>query len=474
MILSGIGRTALRAGAFAVLFAAGCRSYEGPFVHKSEDDLDAMEVVDEQVGQAFGRGAYEEADATLGTLLAEPTVSLPQYELERVSILLMQGRSDEAHSLMLKVRKELETLFDPELEEKAVSIWHGENNKVFKGDAHERATLYALLAISFLERGAWDDAERCVKNGILADSTNTREAQYNSDYGLLFYLGAVACGKAGRAADAAAYLGQMKTALEGRGVSTGAGSSASELLVPMPLPDAFVIAWMGNAPQYVRGGEYGEIRHPVRGTGMSYAFLTFETDGSAAPELVAPSRLADINWQALTRGGREMDTVLAQKASVKSGMRTSRNVFLVAGYSCIGTVSSNPIAEAFLLGSGGTCLAIGGLFHLAGSAMNARSDVRCWHCLPGEMVVMPLRMTGATAEVTVRGYNHLLDNVAIATSTLRRNGDGMAVRHLHIWPSKRAASTLSAWDSAAMNSAASAAKSSDMAYEIKFVKEDRQ
>ena len=74
----------------------------------------------------------------------------------------------------------------------------------------------------------------------------------------------------------------------------------------------------------------------------------------------------------------------------------------------------------------------------------------------------------------MRGYNHLLDNVAIATSTLRRNGDGMAVRHLHIWPSKRAASTLSAWDSAAMNSAASAAKSSDMAYEIKFVKEDRQ
>lgn len=449
----------------ATAFMAGCRSYDSPFVHKSEDELDAMEAVDESVGFKFMAGDYESAAATLQTLMNEPTVSLPQYELERISILLMQGKSDEAHSLMLKVREELEILQDPDAEDRAVSLWHGENNKVFKGDAHERATLYALLAMSFMERGAWDDAERCVKNGLLADSANTRDMQYNSDYGLLFYLGAVACGKSGRTSEAAAYLSHLKSALEGRSVRTDHGSVSSELLLSASLPDAFVVAWIGNAPQYVRSGEYGEIRLPVRG-GVPYAFMTAEADG--ATETAAPSRLADINWQALTRGGREMDSVLEQKTAVKSGMRTSRNIFLVAGYSCIGTVSSNPIAEAILLGAGGTCLAIGGMCHLAGSAMNACSDVRSWHCLPGEIVVIPVSLNKQSADVAVRGYSRWCDNLAVASARIERSTSGISVRHLHLLPSDEVIAALAAWDKVVVDSAAAVVSAGDMSHEIKI------
>ena len=456
----------------ALMLAAGCHSYEGRFVHKSEDELDAMEIADEQVGHEFRRGAYGSAEASLKTLMSEPTVSLPQYELERVSILLMQGKSDEAHAQMMKVREELETLFDPGLEQKAVSIWHGENNKVFKGDSHERATLYALLAMSFMERGKWNDAERCAKNGLLADSANTREERYNSDYALLHYLGAVACRKAGRTAEAESYFSQMVDAIKRRGVNTGPGSSVAELLVSAPLPDAFVVAWVGAPPQYVRGGEYGEIRHAVRGAGMPYAFMTVEVGGAA--ESIAPMRLGDVNWQALTRGGREMDAVLEHKAAVKTGMRVSRNIFLVTGYSLVGTVSSNPIAEAFLLASGGSCLAIGGLFHLAGSAMNARCDIRSWHCLPGEIVIMPVWMSGAEADVVVRGYDADMDNVAVARSLLQKKSNGMPVRHLHVLWNANAVSALSSWNRAVKSSTKSAAEASDMSYVIKYVEENQQ
>ena len=454
----------------AFMFAAGCHSYEGQFAHKSEEELDAMEAADEQVGNEFRKGAYGSAEASLQALMSEATVSLPQYELERVSILLMQGRSDDAHAQMMKVRDELETLFDPEMEQKAISVWHGENNKVFKGDSHERATLYALLAMSFMERGKWDDAERCVKNGLLADSANTRDEQYNSDYALLHYLGAVACRKAGRISEAESYLSQMNDAIKGRGVNTESGSSVAELLMSASLPDAFVVAWVGTPPQYVRGGEYGEVRHPVRGAGMHYAFMTVEVDGTA--ESIAPMRLGDVNWQALTRGGREMDAVLAHKASVKTGMRVSRNIFLVAGFSCVGTVSSNPIVEAVLLGTGGTCLAIGGMFHLAGSAMNPKSDVRSWHCLPGEFVVVPVRINGDEASVVVRGYNSAWDNVSVSGFPMKKKAEGMPVRHLHLLPNGNAIKALSEWYKAATESAAAAEKSSDMSHEIKFVNKE--
>ena len=257
----------------------------------------------------------------------------------------------------------------------------------------------------------------------------------------------------------------MTAALAGRDVRTDAESCISRLLAGGPVPDAFVVAWIGAPPQFIRGGEYGEVRHPVRG-GVPFAFLTFEADG--AGQVPAPQRLGDVNWQALTRGGREMDGVLAQKAAVKSGMRASRNVFLVAGYSCITTVSSNPIAEVILLGSGGTCLALGGVCHLVGQAVNSRADVRYWRNLPGELVVMPLVMKGERAVVTVRGYNAVWDNTALGSVALTRRPGGIAVRHMSLLPSRAAYEAMSAQSQVIDASKKAAEASTDMSHEIKM------
>lgn len=451
--------TSLALGAFV-----GCQSYTSPFVHKSEEELEAMEVTSEQAHLAFVNGNYEAADATLQPLASEPTVSQPLYELERVSVLLMQGKRDEAHALMQKVRNDFEMLFDPQSEEKAASIWHGENNKVFKGDVHERATLYAFLAMSFMELGEWEDAERCVKNGLLTDSANVQNEQYNSDYALLHYLGAVACRKAGRTADADAYVAQMTAVMSGRGVRTDAGSSIAGVLDGALDPDALVIAWIGDPPQYVRGGAYEEVRHPVRGS-VPFTFLTFEVDG--AGQSVAPQRLGDVNWQALTRGGREMDGVLEQKAAVKSGFHASGNIFLVIGFNCITSFSNNLAVETIFLGAGGTCLALGGVCHLVGHAVNSRADIRCWRNLPGELVVMPLVMKGEKAEVTLRGYNAAWDNMALETVSVSRRRGAVAVRHALLLPSGAARETLLAQMQAIMAFKKKAETSEGMPYEIK-------
>ena len=172
MRLSNTWRAAMAA---VVAMVCGCATYTSPFVHKTEEELDAMERLDWGAARRFASGDYDAADRTLRSLTAEPTVSRPLYELERVSVLLQKDRRKEARELMLKVARDFELLFDERSEEEAVSLWHGENEKVFKGDAHERATLYAFLALSFLETGDWDDAERSVKNGLLADSANTKE-----------------------------------------------------------------------------------------------------------------------------------------------------------------------------------------------------------------------------------------------------------------------------------------------------------
>lgn len=418
-----MGPARLRLAAAAALAAVcGCATYDSPFVHKSEEELDEMEKLDEAASAHFARGEYDAAEMTLLSLSAEPTVSRPLYELERVSVLLQKDRRKEARELMMKVGRDFELLFDERSEKEAVSLWHGENNKVFKGDAHERSTLYAFLALSFMETGEWDDAERCVKNGLLADSANTEEAKYNSDYALLQYLGYVACAKAGRSADADAYARELRGTL-------GEGSPSIDILSRSPLPNAFAVVWAGTPPSYVRGGAHSHVRHVVPGTGSPFSYLTAGAgDGT---ELQIPSGLADVNFQATTRGGRQMDTILANKAAVKTGMAASGNVLLVAGFACFAMMGSDSRADIVFGSIGGGCILLGCTFHIVGACINSRADVRSWKNLPGELLVVPMVLPPGEQTVSVRGYLRR-DNVVCVSKGVTVSPDAIATAHLSL------------------------------------------
>ena len=145
--------------------------------------------------------------------------------------------------------------------------------------------------------------------------------------------------------------------------------------------------------------------------------------------------LGDVNFQATTRGGREMDEVLADKAAVKSGFKTSGNILIVAGLACVTTVSDNWIAELAILGAGGTCLALGGTCHLVGYCVNSKADVRSWRNLPGEFVIVPVKLSAASQELTVRGYR-VWDNIATEKCTVMRSEKGIGVTHLSMLPSE--------------------------------------
>ena len=411
------------AAVLVALSACGCATYTSPFVHKTEKELEAMEATDATASAYFASGDYQRADGLLKQLLSEPTVSSPLYEMERISVLLNQGKRDEAHDLMTKVRADLDLLFDEKSEKEAVSLWHGENKKVYKGDAHERATLYAFLAMSFMERGDWDNAERCAKNGLLADSANTNEERYNSDYALLQYLGYVACARGGRAADADRYKAELNATLK---VSSPA---AAEVIGKSPLPNAFVVVWAGTPPSYVRGGPHREIRHVVPGKKCEFDFLSAQPDGG--DELLMAGGLADLNFQATTRGGREMDTVLADKAAAKTGMEASKNILLLAGYGCFAAMGNDSRADLVLGCAGGGCFLLGITFHIIGECINSDADIRCWKNLPGELIVLPMSLPEREMEVFVRGYKGW-DNILRRTAKIPVRPGCVATAHVSV------------------------------------------
>ncbi len=406
----------------------GCKSYDSPFVAKTEAELDRMEVTNGLAAEYFYKKSYQQAHSTLDPLTHELTVSSPQYMLERVSILLMQGEHDKAHALMMEARENIETLFDPESEEKAISYWHGENNKVFKGDNHERATLYALLALSFIERGEWEDAQRCVKNGLLAD-LSTEDQVYNSDYALLHYLGYFAAKKLGETSAAEDYKREFITSLKARGLPAELiNSSYARLFDDTTEPNTLMVVWTGRAPSFYRGGEYEELRMIVPGSNP-YTTMTLAIDDF--PEQTFAKSLGDINYQATTRGGREMDNILENKAAVKKGMEVSRNIFIAAAAGCFIAAArqNDPNAAITMMGVGGGCLAIGAIPWIIGTCINTTADVRYWHNLPGEFLIMPLRLPEGNHTITLRGY-HYYDNFVTESVQLPASTNALTVRHL--------------------------------------------
>lgn len=410
--------------AFAAMMC-GCTTYTSPFVHKTEEELDQMESRDEIAASRFAKGAYSQTDTILKQLTEEPTVSRPLYELERVSVLLQRGNTAEAHELMMKVRGDFEMLFDEQSEKEAASLWHGENKKVFKGDAHERATLYAFLAMSFMDYGDWDNAERSVKNGLLADSANTKDERYNSDYALLQYLGYVACRKGGRDADAENYMKELRSTL----VGANGSSPAYDLLAEAPLPNAFLVVWAGSPPSYARGGAHKEIRYAIPGARCPFSFLSAQPDGG--DEFRLAGGIADINFQATTRGGRAMDEVLSNKAAVKTGLKASKNVLILVGFSCLASMGSNAKANIVLASVGGGCILAGLTFHVIGECINSSADIRCWKNLPGELLIMPLYLPEGEHGITVRGYEKW-DNVVSLRTSLAIKPDAVVTRHVSL------------------------------------------
>lgn len=421
-----------------ILVVAGCRTYESPFVHKSSNELDQMELRDQECADAFRQNDFARAKTINAELTKEMTVSSPLYDLERISLLTLSGEKNAAHAAMTNFVTNLELLYDPASEEEAISLWHGENAKVFMGDNHERATLYALLAMSAIERGEYEDALRCVKNGLLADTSSDPKESYSSDYALLNYLGYVAASYQGDKETASNYKAEMRTNLSDKGfdINNKKRTWANLADDSRALPNAFIVAWTGTAPEYIRGGEYHEIRHVVPGKDEIQT-VTLE---AVRGEITAVNGLADINFQATTRGKRVMDEVLEDKANVKAGLKASSNFLIAGGMACFLACSqtNDGRAQAVLGIIGGACVTCGLTFHVVGACVNPDADIRSWKCLPANFRIIPVRFKAGKRKVKVNAYIDW-DRVASKEVTIDVPEKGAAFAHVSFVECKNSA-----------------------------------
>jgi hypothetical protein len=271
---------------------------------------------------------------------------------------------------------------DNEAAEKARSLWHAEGVKDFKGEPYERVMAFYYRGLLYLMAGDWDNAQASFKGGVLQDSFAALERD-RADVASLIWLEGWArrCGGSdSAAADLFAEAASLRPALK----------------APPPEADLVVVAETGGGPRKAAAGKNGEKLVYWEGP-LGNDRLVAVVGGRK----VEMAEAENLYFQAVSRGGRQMDDLLADKADTKDTVHAVGKTAAVAGLGTAAVAGSqghygqgnrNAAAAGAIIGL------VGLLAMAAAEGMNAHADTRAWDTLPHSIHIAALQAPGPISQ----------------------------------------------------------------------------
>jgi hypothetical protein len=257
-------------------------------------------------------------------------------------------------------------VYGPDAEaRKSRGYFHAESKKTFIGEPYERSMAYIYRGILYWMDGEPDNARACFRSAEFEDS-DTVDHQYAGDWVLPDYLDGLATAKLG-----------------------GDGS------------DAFKRA---------QANSKGVTLPPYNLKANVLFFLEF---GPGPTKFAAGAD--DVGFQAITRGGRVMDHVLANKAVFKTATDVAGNVAILGG---AGTLLAGGGRNATMNEVGGGLIAAGIISKLVSAATVPAADTRAWDNLPHYLsfACVPLPPGPHTATVEFLGPGGLMPGLTKSVS----------------------------------------------------------
>ena len=299
------------------------------------------------------------------------------------------GRDDLAAEAFDEALLTIETIYGgDEKAAKARGLFSAEDRKVFRGEPYERAMAYYYRGILYLKEGDYENARASFKSGILQDTLAEQE-QYRQDFALLEYLEGWA----------SQCNGDMDLAREAYAL---AKSHDRGLVVPDAGDNLLVLAGLGHAPVKYSEGEHNELLKIKASDKGGPNSASIRLNGRTKPLVNSESVLR----QAVTRGGREFDSILEGQANFKEGMEGAAQVGMaasVAATSLANTQLATGDFDAAQVSSGiGAAL---GLFSIiadvTASQTKPAADTRQWDNLPEKVAYGTHRLSGAASRPEV-------------------------------------------------------------------------
>lgn len=312
----------------------------------------------------FTSGRYAEARASYESYLAENGAEATLDRNLAGTAALMQGDVEGAHRHFEEAFTDLEDL-TATTGETVAAIVGPERTKRWKGDAHERCMNAWYLGVTYWLKGDVDNAAASFRAGLLRDA-DSAEGAAQSDFAALWYMLGMAQ-KDARHTDGGAQAFTRAEAIE---PALRAADAAKANVV--------VVVEAGLAPRKTAGGANGEDVVYRRRDYVTRA-ANVSVDGEPSGSTV---RATDLYAQAVTRGGGTMDTVNEVKSVTKTGATVAGAVILDRADN-----HNERLLGAALLA--------------AGLLMSAEADIRQWDTLPGEILVLPMRLPAGRHKIRV-------------------------------------------------------------------------
>jgi hypothetical protein len=258
-------------------------------------------------------------------------------------------------------------------------LFTAEREKVFIGEPYERVMAFYYRGLLYWRDGERDNARACFRSGQLLD-TDAESDTYKSDYVLLDYLDGLA---------------STKLAADGSDALARAQKLTKNKLPPYDAQgNVLLFVEFGRGPRKYAAGQNGELlrfrTEPARIRSASLSVLE---------QTVHFLPWDNLNYQAVTRGGRVMDHVLGNKAVFKKTTDTIGDLALVGAAVAADNIHQEKrrvvtdekgrrrvVTETDKSdGAETAAIALGviGIFSkIAAAATKTNADVRMWDNLP--------------------------------------------------------------------------------------------
>ena len=270
-----------------------------------------------------------------------------------------------------------------------------EEEKWFKGESYERSALYFYRGLLYLQAADFDNAAAAFKRSELHDITGEEAEGFAGDWFSSEWALALASYKSGFPEDAARALERTKNF----------ATRPKQVELPDPGANLLLVVETGGGPVKVQDGDSREkLKFALPGNQVAQLAIT-TADGRT--RTLAPAE--DLFVQATTRGTRQIDYILGDKATFKEGASELAGdatiAAAVATGVAVGTVgSTDPSMQN--LGAGASIF--GGLMALTAfaadataDATRAEADIRAWQNLPGRIFLTTFKVNGNPQRITL-------------------------------------------------------------------------
>lgn len=269
---------------------------------------------------------------------------------------------------------------------RARSLWYAEGRKDFKGEPYERAMAYYYRGLLYILKGDYENARASFKGGLLQD-TMAEETTYQADFALLIFLEGWS----------SMMLGDWDMAQES---FQEVKKYRPDFVIPPRNHNVLLIAETGNAPQKMAVGRGGAALGFVEGQGFREDSVRFQTDRSS----YAGFPMENIFWQANTRGGRQVDHILAGKVSFQETNQVMGQTLT--------QLSLHTLAMSPQFGDeAGVVAIVAGVIGLVGLGQQAvagrtqtQADTRNWDNLPDQVHVVTLNSKDNAQDLKVEFF----------------------------------------------------------------------